>query len=252
MAGIPVVLAGATGRTGQAVGLAIHHAADMELIGAIAHTHRGEHLGAIWNDPGLDLTIVADIEEIRRDYAVLVDFTEPESAYTRLKAAIGRKWDVVVGTTGFSPEQRTDLSRLVEAENVGAALIANFSIGAWVLEKIASETSRYFDNAEVIEEHHAAKKDRPSGTALRMADLLAKSWRRDPADIPVHAVRLPGLVAHQTVIFGASGQVVSLRHDVHDRSAYADGVLRAIRKIHDLRGRVVNDLGEVLSSEDRK
>lgn len=246
MAGIPVVLAGATGRTGQAVGLAIHAAGDMELVGAIGHSHRGEHLGALWNDANLDLSIVGDLGEIRQDYAVLVDFTEHGSAYARLKEAISRKWDVVVGTTGFTLEERLELGRMVEAENVGAALIANFSIGAWVLEKIALETSQYFEAAEVIEEHHAAKKDRPSGTALRMADLLAKSWRRDPSDIPVHAVRLPGMVAHQTVIFGASGQVVSLRHDVHDRTAYAEGVLRAIRKIHELRGRVVNDLGDVL------
>ncbi|MBX5467590.1 MAG: 4-hydroxy-tetrahydrodipicolinate reductase [Firmicutes bacterium] len=243
---IPVVLAGASGRTGMAVGRELVQAPDIELVGAIALRHRGEHLGALWNDPRLDLEVVGSLDEIPQAYAVLVDFTEPESSFERLRAAVLRGWDIVVGTTGFTLAQRSELARLVVERNVGAALIANFSVGAWVLEKVALEVSRYFDRAEVIEEHHAAKKDRPSGTALRMANLLAYSWRRDPKDIPVHSIRLPGLVAHQTVVFGASGQVVSLRHDVHDRSAYAAGVLQAVRKIHALKGRVVDDLGEVL------
>ncbi|MCL6563802.1 MAG: 4-hydroxy-tetrahydrodipicolinate reductase [Firmicutes bacterium] len=245
---IPVVLAGATGKTGMAVGRELLAAADLELVGAIALRHRGEHLGALWNDPRTDLTVVASIDEIPHDYAVLVDFTEPESSFERLRAAVRRRWDIVVGTTGFTLAQRQELAQLVGECQVGAALIANFSIGAWVLEKMALEMSRYFDRAEVIEEHHATKKDRPSGTALRMANLLAYSWRRNPEDIPIHSIRLPGLVAHQTVIFGASGQVVSLRHDVHDRSAYAMGVLQAVRKIHELRGRMVDNLGDVLES----
>lgn len=250
MDSIPVVVAGITGRTGEAVAKTIHQTPGMTLIGAIAHNHAGEHLGARWSDPELDLSILESIEALQSsDYAVLVDFTEAESAFERLQWAILHRWDIVVGTTGFSLDHRQRLAHLVERYQVGAALIANFSIGAWFLEKIAVDASRFFDVAEIIEEHHATKRDHPSGTARRMQNLLAQSWRRTPDDIPVHSIRLPGLVAHQTVIFGTEGQVLSLRHDVHDRSAYAVGVVRAIQKVHALRGQVINDLGVILDAD---
>ncbi len=248
MGEIPVVVAGITGKTGEAVGKAIHQASDMCLVGAIAARHAHEHLGARWNDETLDLSMVSQIEDLdSMPYAVLVDFTEPESAAHRIQWAVSRRWDIVVGTTGFSLEHRRRIEQLVDQYQVGAALIANFSIGAWFLERMAVEASRLFEVGEVIEAHHASKRDRPSGTAKRMASLLAESWRRQPEDIPVHSIRLPGLVAHQTVIFGAEGQLLTFRHDVHDRSAYGKGVVMAIRKIHEFRGRVVSDLTDVLS-----
>lgn len=247
---IPVVLAGATGRTGKEVGRAIFHASDMELIGALAHRHAGMALGILWGEPAMTGFYVSEsLSSITADRAVLVDFTEAESAYGRLIEAVERGWDIVVGTTGFSSRQRETLAYLVEKHQVGAALIANFSLGAWVLEKLAEDASRYFSQAEVLEAHVDTKRDRPSGTARRMAELLGRALKRDPESIPVHSIRLPGMVAHQTVVFGASGQVVSIRHDVHDRSAYAAGVLAAIRKVRELRGHVVTDLGEVLDPE---
>lgn len=243
---IAVVLAGATGRTGREVGKAIYREPDLQLVGAIARQHEGQPLGTLWGEPELSLDIVSDIAAIEAESAVLVDFTEAESAYGRLVEAIGRRWDIVVGTTGFTPQQRETLGYLVEKQQVGAALIANFSVGAYVLERLAVEAARYFGAVEVIEAHVDRKKDRPSGTAKRMADMLAGALHRDPDSIPVHSIRLPGMVAHQTVIFGTSGQVVSLRHDVHDRSAYAAGVIAAIRKIHEMKGRVVQNLGDIL------
>ncbi|MCL8207660.1 MAG: 4-hydroxy-tetrahydrodipicolinate reductase [Actinomycetia bacterium] len=246
---IRVALAGATGRTGREVGRAVVAAPDMELVAAIGARHAGEHLGALWGDPDLDVTIVDSVARAAAAAPeVLIDFTEAESAFPRLMEAVARGWSIVVGTTGFRAEQREALARAVAEHQVGAALIANFSVGAWVAERLAEQAARYFTAVEVVEGHHATKKDRPSGTALRMATLLARTWRRDPDDIPVHAIRLPGLVAHQTVIFGAAGQVLSIRHDVHDRSAYADGVLAAVRKMHSLRGRLVDDLGDILQS----
>jgi len=243
---IPVVLAGATGKTGSAVGKAVWDAHDMELAAAVARRHRGVSLGLLWGIPELTVTLTADLAEIERDYAVLVDFTEPESAYPRLVEAISRGWDIVVGTTGFSRREREHLAELVESRQVGAAVIANFSLGAWVAERLAIEASRYLGQVEVIEGHHQTKKDRPSGTAKRMAELLADAMGRDVDSIPVHSIRLPGMVAHQAVVFGSSGQLITIRHDVHDRSAYAAGVLAAIRQVHTFRGRVVNDLGEIL------
>lgn len=244
---IRVALAGATGRTGREVGRAIVAADDMVLVAALARSHAGEHLGALWGDEAVDLTVVDTVGEAATQYpTVLVDFTEPDSAYPRLLDAVDRGWSIVVGTTGFSREQRSELARRTAANGVAAALIANFSVGAWLSERLAEEAARFFPDVEVLEAHHATKRDRPSGTALRMASLLAAATRRDPDAIPVHSMRLPGLVAHQTVVFGAAGQVLTIRHDVHDRSAYAAGVLAAIRRLPSLGGRFVENLGDLM------
>lgn len=246
---IPVVIAGVTGRTGEAVARAIHRADDMQLVGAVAVNHAGEHLGGRWSIPELDIVVVSEVDRLEpQRYAVLVDFTEAGSAFDRLKWAIEHGWDIVVGTTGFSSGQREQLAQLVTERQVGAALVANFSIGAWFLERVAKDAAQFFEAAEVVEGHHATKRDKPSGTAQQMRDLLAQAWKRDPDSIPVHSMRLPGLVAHQSVIFGSEGQVLTFRHDVHDRSAYSTGVLHAIRTIGAHRGRIVSDLGEILQN----
>ncbi|POB10692.1 MAG: 4-hydroxy-tetrahydrodipicolinate reductase [Sulfobacillus thermosulfidooxidans] len=243
---IPVVLAGATGKTGKEVGRAIAQAQDMELIGAVGHSHVGMALSDLWSEPGLSVVIRGAVDTIDASYAVLVDFTEPTSAYSRILEATARGWDLVVGTTGFSPLQLDAIHDRVQHQQNGAVLIANFSLGAWIMERLAQDASRYLDQAEVIEAHAATKRDRPSGTAKRMARLLADGWGRSVEDIPVHSIRLPGMVAHQAVIFGSSGQTLTLRHDVHDRSAYAAGVLAAIRRVHEFRGKVVQNLGDVI------
>jgi 4-hydroxy-tetrahydrodipicolinate reductase len=246
---IAVVLAGATGKTGSAVGKAIIQAPDMALVAAVAHKHAGLSLGMLWGEPAVDLAIEPELSSVKRvESCVLVDFTEPRSAYRRILEAIGRGWDVVVGTTGFDAEERAVIAQAVEANRVGACLVANFSLGAWVAEELAVQASRYFASAEIIEGHHETKRDRPSGTAKRMAGLLARSWERSPDDVPVHSLRLPGLVAHQAVVFGAPGQMLSIRHDVHDRRADAAGVLAAIRRVRSFRGRVVTNLGEILET----
>lgn len=244
---IPVVVAGITGKTGSAVGRAIHAAPDMDLVGGLSQQHVGEELSLLWGDPSVSVVLSGRVSEVPVDYAVLVDFTEPHSAFTRLSEAIERGWDIVVGTTGFSADHRTNLANQVSERGVGAAIIANFSLGAWVAEQLAREASRYFQAVEVLEGHHATKKDRPSGTARAMARMLGETLDRDPDAIPVHSIRLPGLVAHQAVIFGAQGQVLTIRHDVHDRTAYVDGVLAAVRRVNQLGGRLVSDLGAILN-----
>lgn len=245
---IPVVVAGATGKTGGAVGRALYHMSDMDLVGVVARKQVGAELGPIWGEPALHLLLAGSLDAIDVPYAVLVDFTEPESAYARLVSAVERHWDIVVGTTGFSKQHRDDLAGRVQARGRGAAIIANFSLGAYVAEKLAREASRYFAQVEIIEGHHAQKTDRPSGTAKAMAEVLAAGQNRPLDSIPVHSLRLPGMVAHQAVVFGSEGQIVTIRHDVHDRTAYVEGVIQAVRRVHELSGRVITDLGEVLNS----
>lgn len=246
---IAVVLAGATGQTGQAVGRAVNQAKDMEVVGAIGQQHAGENLGTLWGDWRLSLVIAEHPDQIAHPDAVLVDFTEPISAYPRIMDAVERGWDVVVGTTGFNSTQREALRDMVQKTGVGAVLVANFSIGAYVLESLARHAAHYFSTVEIVEGHAATKRDRPSGTAYQMARTVGETLSQPPDTIPIHSLRLPGMVAHQAVIFGAEGEVITLRHDVHDRKAYVVGVLTAIRRVRSIRGRLVTDLGELVGGE---
>lgn len=243
---VPVVLAGATGKTGACVGRAVTAQPDLQLVGALSRRHPGRSLATLWSDASVGVVLQASLAPLNFPYAVLVDFTEPESALPRLLEAAERGWDLVVGTTGFSPRDLDQLAETVRAHQVGAAVIANFSVGSWVAQRLAREASRFFDAVEVVESHHPEKRDRPSGTAQAMARVLGEQLQRPPDTIPVHSLRLPGMVAHQAVVFGAPGQVLTIRHDVHDRNAYVDGVLAAIRHVHQWSGRVVSDLGAVL------
>ncbi len=243
---IRVVLAGASGRTGREVGRAILSADDMTLAGAIGNTQVGMRLDSLWPGQSGDLEITAALPWVEGNPVVLVDFTEPKSSYSRILEAIDRGWHVVVGTTGFTSAERQSIRDRVQERGVGAALIANFSLGAWLIERLVEEAARYFSEAELVEAHHPHKKDRPSGTAKRLAERLAHQWGRDLEQIPVHAIRLPGMVAHQEVLFGAPGQVLTIRHDVHDRSAYTEGVLRGIRRIEGFAGQLIEDPGPIM------
>lgn len=251
---ITVVLAGATGRTGREVARAVAGADDMRLVAAVGRRHAGEHLGAVLGDARIDCPVVESLAAawpIAEQYSgprVLVDFTEPASAFPRLIEAVEHGWNIVVGTTGFTRDQRRQLVQAVQTAGVTAAVVANFSVGAWVAERLAEYAARYFTAVEVVEAHQERKRDKPSGTARQMAELLGQALERDPDSIPVHSIRLPGMVAHQAVIFGASGQILSIRHDVHDRSAYAGGALQAIRKVASWStpGKVFEQLSEIL------
>jgi 4-hydroxy-tetrahydrodipicolinate reductase len=244
---IRVAIAGATGRTGRAVALGIADVPDMQVVGAVGQRHAGQMLGQVLGVPALSVPIVDHVDKLAALMPdVLVDFTEAHSALPRLVEAARRGWSLVVGTTGFTEEEQATLAREVVRHTVGCALIANFSIGAWVADQLAAAAAAYLSEAEIIEAHHATKRDRPSGTARRTQGVLAQKWHREPDSIPIHSVRLTGLVAHQATVFGAPGQVLTIRHDVHDRSAYVAGVVAAIRGIERYRGTVVTDLGVFL------
>lgn len=249
---IPIVVAGATGRTGRLVALGVHGAPDMTLVGAVARHRAGVLLGPLIGDEDLDVVIQRDLQDIAEEYAVLIDFTEAKSALDRALRAMERGWDVVLGTTGFSQQEKARLAEAVEHTGVGAALIANFSVGSFVAERMAELASRYFSQVEVIEAHSHSKKDQPSGTARRMADLLAEFLGQPSDSIPIHSVRLPGMVAHQHTIFGGKGEVITIGHDVHDRGAYVAGVLAATRAVGIVRGRLLTDLGEIWSLVPRQ
>ena len=188
---------------------------------------------------------------------VIVDFTHPSTVYDNIRSAIAYGIRPVVGTTGLNPEQIQNLADFAEKASTGCLIIPNFSIGMVLLQQAAVTASQYFDHVEIIELHHNQKADAPSGTAIQTAQMLAELGKtfneaqvREEEKIAgargslagegirIHSVRLPGLIAHQEVIFGAPGQIYTLRHDTSDRACYMPGVLLAIRKVQQLKSLV--------------
>ena len=153
---------------------------------------------------------------------VLVDFTVPASAVANAREAVNAGVHVVIGTTGFDPHELDDL----RGAKANVFIAPNFAIGAVLMMQFAVQAARHMAKAEIIELHHDGKLDAPSGTAKRTAELME-------GDVPIHSVRLPGLVAHQEVILGDVGQTLTIRHDSTDRTSFVPGVLLAVRRVAD-------------------
>jgi len=200
---IRVAVAGAAGRMGQAVVAAVQGAEDMELAGRA--------------DPALDTTL----DDVLADADVVVDFTRPDTALANALACVEAGVHVVIGTTGF------DIEPLREARGANVFLAPNFAISAVLMMRFATEASKHMAKAEIIELHHDGKLDAPSGTAARTAQLM-------DGDVPIHSVRLPGLVAHQEVILGDVGQSLTIRQDSYTRESFMPGVLLAVRRVGEL------------------
>ncbi len=173
-----------------------------------------------------DPALGSELADALRDAEVLVDFTVPDSALANARQAVAAGVHVVIGTTGFDASQLEDLSE--SAANVFVA--PNFAIGAVLMMRFAAEAARHMARAEIIELHHDRKVDRPSGTAARTAALISEATG-NAYEVPIHSVRLPGLVAHQEVILGEVGQTLTIRHDSTDRESFMPGVLLAIRRV---------------------
>lgn len=224
-----VAVLGANGRMGTMVCKAIASAPDLELVS--------------------ELDVDNDINELsHQDIDVIVDFTTPDAVMGHITFAVQSKIHIVVGTSGFTPERLA----LVEKEaqkvpEVGVLIVPNFSIGAILLAKLAQRAAPYFESVEIIELHHERKVDAPSQTARFTAQEIAANRQGklnldategskearglEVAGIPIHSIRLPGLFAHEEVLFGNPGEILTLRHDSTDRGAYMPGVLSAIRHI---------------------
>lgn len=258
MSQIPVIVNGAAGKMGREVVKAVATAPDMTLLAALDRNPdiQGLDAGAIAGIGDLEVPILDQLEPAlamaaqERELAVMVDFTHPDSVYGNVRSAIAYGVRPVVGTTGLSLEQIQDLTEFADKASMGCLIIPNFSIGVVLMQQAALQASKYFDHVEIIELHHNQKADAPSGTAVKTAQMLAELGKTyNPAQvheqevipgarggladegIRIHSVRLPGLIAHQEVIFGAPGQIYTLRHDTSDRACYMAGVLLSIRKV---------------------
>ncbi len=235
---INVAVCGSNGKMGQEVIKAVTASDDMTLVAKI-DIKDGEFA-----------TIKDAKDSVRID--ILIDFTQPKSIYENALYCLNNGINIVVGTTGLSDEQISELKTLSEKEKLGCFIAPNFSTGAVLMMKFAQIASKYFQNAEIIELHHNQKKDAPSGTAVRTALMMSEEnsdFTRDNCpevetiegargaesynNIHIHSVRLPGYIASQEVIFGAGGQILTIRHDSMNRECYMDGVLRAVRYLNE-------------------
>ena len=211
---IKVAVAGAAGRMGQTVCEAVQGAEDMQLSGRA--------------DPLLG-TALADVLEQAQ---VVVDFTRPDTALENALRCLQAGVHVVIGTTGFDPaplEQAARERAAAGAPRANVLIAPNFAIGAVLMMRFAAEAARHMASAEIVELHHDAKLDAPSGTAALTAQLMAQASGGEPP--PIHSVRLPGLVAHQEVILGDLAQTLTIRHDTTGRESFMPGVLLAIRRV---------------------
>jgi 4-hydroxy-tetrahydrodipicolinate reductase len=245
---IRVGVLGAAGRMGQEVCRAVAATADLELAAAIDPEHVGDLVEG--------LAVSADADElIRAGVEVAVDFTHPSAAPSNVRRGLAAGIHQVVGTTGFTPEDLDEVAGLCAPDDAPNAVIAaNFAIGAVLALRFAEQAARYLPDAEVIELHHPGKIDAPSGTALETArrisaargpnhpsppagdDAHPGARGADVDGVRVHAVRLPGSVAHEEIIFGGAGETLSIRHDAIDRACFMPGVLLAIRSVAARRG----------------
>jgi 4-hydroxy-tetrahydrodipicolinate reductase len=236
---IKVSVIGAAGRMGAEVCRAVTAASDLELVGRY---DQGDDLGDL------------------RDAGVVVEFSVPDATAANVAHCIERGKNVVVGTTGWTPDKLEDVRSLLKSRPAVGVLIApNFAIGAILMMSFAQQAARFYESVEIVELHHPDKVDAPSGTAARTASLIARARQdarlgdvpdattSDPGGargarvdgIPVHALRLRGLVAHQEVLMGAPGELLTIRHDSFDRVSFMPGVLEGVRRVGERPGLTV-------------
>lgn len=218
-----VAVLGAAGRMGSEVARAVEADGELELV---ARVGRGDALDAIV-DAGAE---------------VAVDFTVPDAAPRNVRFALDHGIHAVVGTTGLGPDVLDDLAARAQAGAANVVVAPNFALGAVLMMRFAALAAPFFDAAEIVERHHERKLDAPSGTSLRtaalMGDARGRPWRDAPegrgfdaSGVRIHSLRMPGSVAHQEVVFGGTGETLTIRHDSLDRSSFMPGVVLAVKRV---------------------
>ena len=245
MSRIRVAVVGAAGRMGSETLRTITDADDMEVALAV---DRGQNV----RSPVEGVSITEFLPDPVERCDVLVEFTHAESATEHAVRAANSGVSPIIGASGLANLQQEAVADACRINNVGGILVPNFAIGAVLMMRFAQEAAQWLPDAEIIELHHDRKIDAPSGTAVRTAELIAearsKAKRPDPttklkhegargatvSEVNVHSVRLPGLLAHQQVIFGGEGEILTIKHDSTSRTSFMQGVKLAIRKVRDL------------------
>jgi len=255
---IRVLVSGAGGRMGREVVKAVHSADDMELVGAVDPFFAGQDAGELAGLGRLDIAVAGETESAIQASRpeVVIDFTWAEAVRNNARLVIKAGVHLVIGTTGLNAEFLEELDKLARSAGTGVIHAPNFSIGAVLMMRFAKEAARFYPGVEIIELHHDKKRDAPSGTAIKTAQMIMETWQRkeekevqdeikldgarggDLGGIHIHSVRLPGLVAHQEVLFGRAGELLKIRHDSLDRASFMPGVLLAARRVKEYKGLV--------------
>lgn len=262
---IKVIVAGAKGKMGSEAVKMIQQDPLFELVCAVDSTLNGVDVGETLGLGEIGVYFHNDLAGALTQHSVdvLVDFTTPKSVRENMRTAINFGVRPVVGTTGLTPLEIEELDQLCQEQKIGGIIAPNFAIGAILMMKFAQQAAKYMPDVEIIEMHHDQKVDAPSGTAIKTGEMIAESraeHRQGHSDekeelegargaiyqgFRIHSVRLPGLVAHQQVIFGGEGQTLTIRHDSIHRSSFMPGVNLAIKKVMEL-DRLIYGLDQVI------
>ena len=248
---VKIVIAGPRGRMGKEAVFLMGRTEEFELVAVLDHINEGKSLSEIDGFLPYDVPIYTDIEKclITEKPDVLIDLTTPEFGMFHAKTALENGVRPVVGTTGFTSENLKELEKLCEEQNRGCIIAPNFALGAVLMMKFSKMAAKYFQDVEIMELHHDQKLDAPSGTALKTAELIAEvrnskkqghpneketiqgARGADYEGMKIHSTRLPGLIAHQQVMFGAEGESLTIRHDSYNRVSFMSGVKFAVEEV---------------------
>ncbi len=252
---IKIILAGPRGKMGTSAVNMILNNDKFELIACLDHKNENKTLNEVLPQFDKKVPIYTNMEKLFTDVKadVFVDLTIPEVGYKHTLAALENGLHPVVGTSGFSEEEINTLRNLAKEKELGAIIAPNFAVGAVLMMEFSKQAAKYFPDVEIIEKHHDNKLDAPSGTAVKTLELIKgvrteksqghpneyevlKGARGAESDgVHVHSVRLPGLVAHQEVIFGGKSQLLTIKHDSFDRESFMDGIELSINEVLDLK-----------------
>jgi 4-hydroxy-tetrahydrodipicolinate reductase len=248
---IKVIVAGPRGKMGKEAVQMVTSTEHFELVAVVDTRHNGQFLKDIDGQTEMDIPVYDDLQiclsEVTGD--VLIDLTRPDSGKRHLKIALEHGVRPVIGTTGFTDDEIAAFSQIADQKKIGAIIAPNFAIGAVLMMKFAQMAAKYLSDIEIIEQHHDQKLDAPSGTALKTAQMISQVREEKQQGHPneveelsgarggsyegirIHSVRIPGLVAHQEVLFGGVGQTLKIRHDSIDRTSFMPGIRLAVETV---------------------
>ncbi|WP_077326654.1 4-hydroxy-tetrahydrodipicolinate reductase [Virgibacillus siamensis] len=251
---IRIIIAGPRGRMGSEAVQMVNNEEDFNLAACIDRKNDGKMMNEIDGLPDLEVPFYEDPEACFQNIEadVLIDLTVPEAGFVNTKLALLYDIRPVVGTSGFTSDQIEALRDLSESHGTGCIIAPNFAVGAVLMMRFAKEAAKYLPDVEIIEKHHDNKLDAPSGTAVKTAEMIKDTRQSKQQGHPdehetlegargantdgihIHSVRLPGLVAHQEILFGGSGQTLTIKHDSYNRQSFMAGVKLAVNKVMNL------------------
>lgn len=254
---VRVLITGATGKMGLETVKAVLADKELELVGALGKANFiGQDIGNLAGSKEIGIKVKNNFSEVIRETSpdIVVDLTNAEAGYKIIMNCLAEGIDCISGSTGFSQLQLDEIKRLTIEKNLTVMIIPNFSIGAVLMMKFSEQAGRYFNNVEILEMHHEKKKDSPSGTAIKTAEMIMKNSSEFNNNLPdtvenidgcrggkvgninIHSIRMPGFVASQEVIFGGIGQLLKIRHETINREAFMPGIIFAIKKSMEIKG----------------